>query len=439
MTILGILALDYFLVPPHFTFTLPKGAQDLLLLLVGITLSLVASGKEQARRTAERQQRQAEQARQEAEYLAEALHLTQRESEREHLRLRAVLDVLPSAVIIAGKEGQLLEANPALTTLWGKQVPLAQEIAEYAQYKARWARTGQPLAPGDWTLARVLATGEALLNDEIEIEAVDGQRKVILNSAVPIRDETGAMTGAVDQCAGYLGGAAAGAGGGRACPGEGEAIFEAIADGVFVYDAAARIVRLNAAGREILGPEASAQLARPLEERAAHSRLSMPTASHFPSSTYRRYGFSMVRCLPVPRPSTSTSQPADGRTQVFNFSGTPLRAAEGAITGAVVVTRDVTERRRLEQEVADRAATRETIFEAITDGIAVLDPQGRLVQTNQAFRTLSGVEQHHVYLTLPLLERLACLAVRNEQGQPLPVEAWPPVGCSGARRCVGSM
>ena len=426
MTILGILALDYFLVPPHFTFTLPKGAQDLLLLLVGITLSLVASGKEQARRTAERQQRQAEQARQEAEYLAEALHLTQRESEREHLRLRAVLDVLPSAVIIAGKEGQLLEANPALTTLWGKQVPLAQEIAEYAQYKARWARTGQPLAPGDWTLARVLATGEAILNDEIEIDTADGQRKVMLNSAVPLRDETGAMTGAV-ICSQDISEVRRLEREVAERAEEGEAIFEAIADSIYVYDAAARIVRLNTSARALLGPEASAQLARPLEERAAHSRSFDASGQPLPLEHLPALRILHGEVFTGAQTVDITTQLADGRTQVLNLSGRPLRAAEGAITGAVLVARDVTERRRLEQEVATRAATRETILETITDGIGFLDPQGFLVQTNQAFRTLFGIELHHVYTTLPPLERLACLDVRNAQGQPLPADAWPPV------------
>ena len=107
-----------------------------------------------------------------------------------------------------------------------------------------------------------------------------------------------------------------------------------------------------------------------------------------------------------------------GDTQVaFSASGTPLRNAEGSITGAVMVTRDVTERHQLEREVAERAQELEAIFEAITDGIAVLDAQGMLIRTNQAFRTLHGVEQDPDYLTLPLEQRLTTLALRDEQGQ----------------------
>ena len=102
-----------------------------------------------------------------------------------------------------------------------------------------------------------------------------------------------------------------------------------------------------------------------------------------------------------------------------------MRTAEGAITGAVMVTRDVTERRQLEREVAERAQELGAIFDAMTDGIAFLDATGRLIRTNHAFRTLHGVDQHPDFLKLPLDQRLATLALADEQGRPLAVGEWP--------------
>ena len=56
------------------------------------------------------------------------------------------------------------------------------------------------------------------------------------------------------------------------------------------------------------------------------------------------------------------------------------------------IVRDVTERRRLEREVAERAAQLEAIFESIADGLVVTDRQGRVLHMNQALRTLLGLE-----------------------------------------------
>jgi signal transduction histidine kinase/PAS domain-containing protein len=277
-TLVGTFLLYYALLPPYFSWSLEDPADTFglfMYLVVGCGISILASRSTHARRLAEEQSRLLAQARARSEY--------------DYRRLRTVLDVLPSAVLIAGPQGELLEMNPAIKTLWGEEFPLAAGIAQYTLYKARWARTGQPLTPEDWTLARALTTGKAVLNDELEIETFDGQRKVILNSAAPIRDET------------------------------------------------------------------------------------------------------------------------------------------GAVTGAVVSAQDMTEVRRLEREVAEHAAELDIIFRTIPEGIALLDDQGRLLQTNQAFRDLLGVAQPSTYIMLPLHKRVETLEERNEQGQLLPVEAWPAV------------
>ena len=141
---------------------------------------------------------------------------------------------------------------------------------------------------------------------------------------------------------------------------------------------------------EILGPEAL-PLGRPMQERAAHrpplDEEGQPLPfEHIPSvRILRGEVLTGAQAVDVYFPTP------EGHRLVFSASGTPLRTAEGTITGAVVVTRDVTERHRLEREVAERAQELEAIFEAITDGIALLDAKGHADRTNQAFRTLSRI------------------------------------------------
>jgi PAS domain-containing protein len=266
------------------------------------------------------------------------------------------------------------------------------------------------------------SNGETVLNAEFEIETLDGQRKSTLNSVAPIRDETGAVTGGVistqdisdlrrlerevAERAQELG-----------------AIFETMTDGVFVYDAQEHITRINAAAREILGPDALAYA--PMQERAARQQPLDEKGQPLPVE-----GLPSVRILSgevltgAQAVDVYFSTP-EGRTQAFSASGTPLRTAEGALAGAVMVTRDVTERRQLEREVAEHAQELGAIFEAMTDGIAFLDARGQLIRTNHAFRTLHGVDQDPDFLHLPLDRRLATLALADEQGRPLAVDEWP--------------
>jgi PAS domain S-box-containing protein len=411
-TMLSTLLLEYVVLSPQFTWTISDPADVIglvLYLLVGASISLLAGRSEWARRQA-----------------VESAHLLRQaetQSRYESQRLRTVLDVLPAAVLITSPQGQLLEMNQGARTLWGADIAAGTNLTQYAQDKAWKGRTGQPIASEERPLLRALSGGQAALNEELEIEALDGKRKVILHSAAPIRDEGGSISGAV-ICAQDISELRRLEREVAERAQELEAIFEAITDGVFVYDAEGRITRLNAAGRRIRYPD-PVRVDRTLKERVTNRPPLDEKGQPLP-----------FECIPTARilrgEVLTGAKTADfyypdpsGHLLAYNTSGTPLHSADGTVTGAVVVTRDVTERRRLEREVAERAQELEAIFEAITDGIAVLDDQSRLVRTNHAFRTLHGVEHSPDFLQFPLEEQLSMVALADEQGQPLAVEARP--------------
>jgi signal transduction histidine kinase len=85
--------------------------------------------------------------------------------------------------------------NPASQRIWARSVRSGAE--RYAESKGWWHDTGRRLAPEEWGSVRALATGEISVDEIVDIEAFDGVRKTIRNSAVPIRDTSGAITGAV--------------------------------------------------------------------------------------------------------------------------------------------------------------------------------------------------------------------------------------------------
>jgi two-component system NarL family sensor kinase len=109
--------------------------------------------------------------------------------------LRLVLDALPVGVAVVDRSGDISLTNPASERIWARSVRAGSE--RYAESKGWWPATGRRLAPDEWASARALSTGEITVDEILEIETFDGVRKVIENSAVPIRDADGHITGAV--------------------------------------------------------------------------------------------------------------------------------------------------------------------------------------------------------------------------------------------------
>jgi PAS domain S-box-containing protein len=115
--------------------------------------------------------------------------------ERER-QLRAVLDLLPVAVFMCDAGGKLVQANPAAYQLWGENAPLVN-IEQYREYRGRRPGSGHLLESNEWALARAVLHGTTTLGEEVEIEAFDGTRKTIMNSALPVLGPEGEILGAV--------------------------------------------------------------------------------------------------------------------------------------------------------------------------------------------------------------------------------------------------
>jgi len=126
--------------------------------------------------------------------------ITERRQAEEQLRqseqlLRMVLETLPVGVWVMNEQGRIVESNPAGRMIWGGARYVGVE--EFGGYKGWWADTGRPIAPHEWAAARAIEKGETSLNELIEIEGFDGSRKIILNSAVPLREVDGRIVGAI--------------------------------------------------------------------------------------------------------------------------------------------------------------------------------------------------------------------------------------------------
>lgn len=110
--------------------------------------------------------------------------------------LRSVLDALPVGVWIMNTEGTIIDGNPAGLDIWGGGRFVGPE--KFGEYKGWWLDTGRRIEASEWAGARAITRGETSINEELMIETFDGStRKILLNSAIPLRDEAGVVTGAI--------------------------------------------------------------------------------------------------------------------------------------------------------------------------------------------------------------------------------------------------
>ena len=106
------------------------------------------------------------------------------ERKRSEALLLKVLETMPVGVWITDPQGQILHGNQTSQEIWAGAKYVGQE--QYGEYKAWWPDNGQPVKPEEWAASRAIASRQAILSEEVEIECFDGTHKTIINSAVPI-------------------------------------------------------------------------------------------------------------------------------------------------------------------------------------------------------------------------------------------------------------
>lgn len=131
----------------------------------------------------------------ELEPLRAELERVQALASRDRGLLAALLQQGPHAVVVCDARGAVVLHNRAAEQLWLVGAAAAQDV-DWTKMRAFHA-DGRAYEPGDWALARCLATREASPAEEVEVERVDGTRVVVLASCTPIAGPDGALQGAL--------------------------------------------------------------------------------------------------------------------------------------------------------------------------------------------------------------------------------------------------
>ena len=151
-----------------------------------------------------------------------------------------------------------------------------------------------------------------------------------------------------------------------------EAIFEAMTDGIFVYDKDGHILRMNRAARELLGlDDLPGYTALSLEERGTLITQRYVQGQSLPLAQWATTRVLSGEVLTDTTAVEFTVRNLRGRELRIQLSGAPIRDQEGNIVGAINICRDVTERWKLEQR------TQEALHALLTMAQALVQlPQG---------------------------------------------------------------
>ncbi|HEY7851277.1 MAG TPA: PAS domain S-box protein, partial [Ktedonobacterales bacterium] len=290
--------------------------------------------------------------------LYELAQVSYTEAEARASELAATIGAMTDGVFVTDKEGNTVRSNQAFRHLLGIDLlPTPTSIPAHARGSLMDVRDaqGQPVPPDQMPTARILR-GEALQGSsaqDVTLRALDGRIVEANVTGAPVRTTDGGIVGAVavyrdvtkrrqlerqvTEQASQL-----------------EGIFETMADGLVVFDAYGRILRENAADFAMFGfDRAEAGSPRTLIERGQLLGLRDEHGRMLPHMQWPTFRVLRGEELHGNEAVELKAHTADGRELQISESAAPIRDKAGHIVGGVLVIRDVTARRKLENQTRD--------------------------------------------------------------------------------------
>jgi signal transduction histidine kinase len=375
--LLGAFLMESVVLAPHFSLTLRTPANMVGVLIyagVGVAISVLPGRVERARREAER-------VRHEAATRSEQLQTT--------------FEALTDAVMIYDADGRIITSNAAARTFWKRVVPESDPdgqlpVRERIRYMGLRDESGEALQESQWPISRILA-GQVLRSEDANLTRVassaDGDI-VLAVSGAALRGPHGEIKGAVAVLRDVTEQQRLGRELTERVT-ELATVVETMPDAVALFGQDGQVVRVNAAFRELFALDDRADFFDlSVEERRERLEVrdedGRPLAhDHSPLERVLHGGETLVGPNAI---DLFTLTPA-GRKIELEVVGSPVRAADGHTAGAVLLYRDVTERRRLERRTRESLEALLRMAEAL---VSVPAPEPRDVDEAAARDVLTA-------------------------------------------------
>ncbi len=241
-----------------------------------------------------------------------------------------------SPLCITAVDYELVEANMAYREIWPNPRPAHESVKCYE------SRPGSLCHTAECPLEQVIH-GRGEVTCEAEKLAGDGSEKVFLQTTRPFRDADGNLIGTVTSFQDITERKRAM----KELAAEREQLsvtLRSIGDGVITTDLRGQVVMLNKVAEELCGWSQQEAMGRPLAEvfRISNERT---------GQSYENPVDQVLTTGHAKRLANHTVLVArDGRSYSIADSAAPIRDAESLVIGVVLVFRDVTEKKRMEEE-----------------------------------------------------------------------------------------
>jgi PAS domain S-box-containing protein len=158
-----------------------------------------------------------------------------------------------------------------------------------------------------------------------------------------------------------------------------EAILNAVPSGLIVYDAASsKIILQNQQVSELFGKPLDAA---DQELRVRDMRMTKPDGAPFQPAELP--GMRAIETGKIIRDVEMLVTRPDGQQLMAHVCAAPLRDEKGAITGSVIAFNDISQRKKMEEDV-------KTILRTAMDGFWIVDSKARFLDVNEAYCNIVG-------------------------------------------------
>jgi len=201
------------------------------------------------------------------------------------------------------------------------------------------------------------------------------------------------------------------------------AVLESALDAVITMDGEGRVVEFNPAAEELFGYREDAAVGQEMASLIV------------PPSLRERHRAGLQRYI-----ETGESRILGSRIELTGLHANgeefPVELAVNVIAGSdppmfTGTVRDITERRRTEQEREEARGQLEAILSGVADAITAQAPDGRLLFANDAAAASLGFSSPAELMSAPVASIMDRFDVLEEDGRPFPLEALP------GRRALG--